>query len=75
MPSLGLALQGMRFPVARVDPLRMSLSPLGGLELKWAVAGAVAAGAALAVGRRDKDRERHYEAQRQQQLEDCERVC
>jgi hypothetical protein len=75
MPALGLALQGRHFPLARLDTPRMSLVPLGGVELKWAVAGAVAVGAALAVGRKDRDREQYYEAQRQQQREDCQRVC
>lgn len=75
MPSLGFALQGRRLPLARLDAPRMSLAPLGGLELKWALAAAVAAGAALAIGRKDKDREQDYEAERQQQLESCRRVC
>lgn len=75
MPALGLALHGRRFPLARLDAPRMTLAPLGGLELKWALAGAIAVGAALAIGRKDKDREQYYEAQRQQQLESCQRVC
>jgi len=53
--------------------------PLGGLEVKWLVAGGVAVAAAAAVHSRGKDREEQHqraqEEQRREQQESCQKVC
>jgi hypothetical protein len=53
--AYGLQLQGKRdFQAVNIDSKMLSFLPLGGLEAKWIIAGVVAAGAAVAVGSKDK---------------------
>ena len=53
--SAGLQLQGKReYQAVNIDSKMFNFLPLGGLEAKWIIAGVVAAGAAVAVGSKDK---------------------
>jgi hypothetical protein len=54
-PSFGLQLQGKReYQAIRIDSKILNFLPAGGLEAKWIIAGVLAAGAAVALGSRDK---------------------
>ena len=79
MPAFGLQLRGQRaYETVRIDSRMFSFLPLGGLEVKWLVAGGVAVAAAVAAGRKDKAQEQqfHQEQQlQQQQQEPCPRAC
>jgi hypothetical protein len=65
-PVMGFALQGSRpFQAVRFDSRMMNF--LGtGLEAKWLLAGAVAAGGAVAVSRKDKSVTQQQRQQAQQ---------
>ena len=53
--SAGLQLQGRReYQAVMLDSRMFNFLPMGGLEAKWIIAGVVAAGAAFAVGSKDK---------------------
>jgi hypothetical protein len=68
MPAFGLQLQGNRpYETVRIDSRMFGFLPLGGLELKWVVAGGVAVAAAVAAGRKDKGQEQQFQAAQQQQ--------
>jgi hypothetical protein len=68
-PVMGFALQGSRpFQAVRFDSRMMNF--LGtGLEAKWLLAGAVAAGGAVAVSRKDKSVTQQQRQQAQQQAQ------
>jgi hypothetical protein len=75
-PVMGFALQGSRpFQAVRFDSRMMNF--LGtGLEAKWLLAGAVAAGGAVAVSRKDKSvtQQQRQQAQQQAQQPPCPKV-
>jgi hypothetical protein len=65
-PLLGFAFQGKRhYESFRMDTRVLNLAGSGGFEVKYLVIGAVAAGAAVAMGSKDSS----AEAQRAQQAE------
>lgn len=65
--SYGLQLQGKReYQAVNIDSRMLSFLPLGGLEAKWIIAGVVAAGAAVAVGGKDKGTTSSLQAQQTQ---------
>jgi hypothetical protein len=68
-PVVGFALQGNRaYQAVRFDSRMMNF--LGtGLEAKWLLAGAVAAGGAVAVSRKDKSVTQQQRQQAQQQAQ------
>jgi hypothetical protein len=84
-PAFGLMLQGRRrYETVVLDSRMFRFLPLGGLEVKWLVAGAVAVAAGAAVATRNKDREeqhqREQEEQRREQQqnpppEPCPKTC
>ena len=79
-PVFGLMLQGSRaYEAVYLDTRMFRFLPLGGLEVKWLVAGGVAVAAAAAVHSRGKDREEQHqraqEEQRREQHESCQKVC
>jgi hypothetical protein len=79
-PAFGLMLQGSRpYETVHLDTRMFRFLPLGGLEVKWLVAGGVAVAAAAAVHSRGKDREEQHqraqEEQRREQEETCQKVC
>jgi hypothetical protein len=82
-PVFGLMLQGSRaYEAVYLDTRMFRFLPLGGLEVKWLVAGGVTLAAAAAVHGRGKDREeQHQRAQeeqrreQQEQQETCQKVC
>jgi hypothetical protein len=54
-PSFGLQLQGKReYQAIRIDSKVLNFLPAGGLEVKWIVAGVLAAGAVVALGSRPR---------------------
>ena len=66
--SAGLAIHGQRpYETVRIDSRLISNFIGGGIEAKWVIAGVVAAGAAVAVGGRDKSTSQSYQEQQQQQ--------
>lgn len=84
MPAFGLQLRGQRpYETVRIDSRMFSFLPLGGLEVKWVVAGGIAVAAAVAAGRKDKAQEQQFQQaqqlqqqqQQQQQPEPCPQVC
>ena len=84
MPAFGLQLQGNRpYETVRIDSRMFGFLPLGGLEVKWVVAGGVAVAAAVAASRKDKGQEQQFQAaqqqqaqqQQQQQPEPCPQIC
>jgi hypothetical protein len=79
-PAFGLMLQGSRaYETVYLDTRMFRFLPLGGLEVKWLVAGGIAVAAAAAVHSRGKDREEQHqraqEEQRSEQQETCKKVC
>jgi hypothetical protein len=63
----GLQLQGKRdYQAVNIDNKMFSFLPAGGLEAKWIVAGAVAAGAAVAVASKDKKTTSNLQTQQTQ---------
>ena len=67
--SAGLAIQGSRpYETVRIDSRLINQFIGGGIEAKWIIAGVVAAGAAVAVGGRDKSTSESYQQQQQQQV-------
>lgn len=53
--AYGLQLQGKReYQAVNIDSKMLNFLPAGGLEAKWIIAGVVAAGAAVALGSKDK---------------------
>jgi hypothetical protein len=60
--SFGLRLQGRDYRTLDIDTRMLRLVPLGGIEAKWLLAGALAVGAAAAV-RGDKRAQQHAEQQ------------
>lgn len=83
MPAFGLQLRGNRaYETVRIDSRMFGFLPLGGLEVKWVVAGGIAVAAAVAAGRKDKGQEQQFQQQQQlqqqqqqQQQEPCPQVC
>ena len=81
MPAFGLQLRGNRaYETVRIDSRMFSFLPLGGLEVKWVVAGGIAVAAAVAASRKDKAQEQQFQQQQQlqqqqQQQESCPQVC
>jgi hypothetical protein len=69
-PVVGFALQGSRpFQAVRFDSRMMNF--LGtGLEAKWLLAGAIAAGGAVAVSRKDKSVTQQQQQQQQAQQQE-----
>jgi hypothetical protein len=66
--AAGLQLQGKReYQAVNLDSRMLNFLPLGGLEAKWIIAGVVAAGAAVAVGSKDKGTTSSLQAQQTQQ--------
>jgi hypothetical protein len=66
--SAGLQLQGKReYQAVNLDSRMLNFLPMGGLEAKWIIAGVVAAGAAVAVGSKDKGTTSSLQAQQTQQ--------
>ena len=66
--SAGLAVRGQRpYETVRIDSRMISNLIGGGIEAKWIIAGVVAAGAAVAVGSKDKSTSESYQQQQQQQ--------
>ena len=66
--SAGLAISGQRpYETVRIDSRMINHFIGGGIEAKWVIAGVVAAGAALAVGGKDKSTSESYQQQQQQQ--------
>jgi hypothetical protein len=66
--SAGLAISGQRpYDTVRIDSRMISNLIGGGIEAKWIIAGVVAAGAAVAVGSKDKSTSEAYQQQQQQQ--------
>ena len=64
----GLQLQGKRdYQAVNLDSRMLNFLPLGGLDAKWIIAGVVAAGAAVAVGSKDKGTTSSLQAQQTQQ--------
>jgi hypothetical protein len=83
-PYFGFVMQGSRaYETLNVntrmfDNARFGFLPLGGLEAKWLVVGAVGVAAAVAVGSKDKSTEQAHEAAQQQQAaqqENCPQIC
>jgi uncharacterized protein HemX len=71
-PVVGFALQGNRsYQAVRFDSRVMNLLEAGAFEAKWLIVGAVAAGAAVAVGSKDKSvsQQQQQQAQAQQQAQ------
>lgn len=65
--TFGLQLQGRReYQAVRIDSKILNFLPAGGLEAKWLIAGIVAAGAAMALGSKDKSTTRALQAQQTQ---------
>jgi hypothetical protein len=84
VPAFGLQLQGKReYETLRIDTKLLNLLPgAAAIEAKWIVAGVLAAGAAVALGSRDKgtaqalntqqaQTEQQQQQQRQQQQQPC----
>jgi hypothetical protein len=71
--NYGMRIQGNRpYEVVNLDSRLMnSFLPLGGLEVKWIVAGVVAAGGAVAVAHKNKGTQQQYQQQQQAQAEAC----
>lgn len=74
-PVLGFALQGNRsYQAVRFDSRVMNFLE-GAFEAKWLIVGAVAAGAAVAVGSKDKSvaqqQQQQQQARQQQQAQPC----
>ena len=71
--SAGLQLQGKReYQAVSIDSSMFNFLPMGGLEAKWIVAGVVAAGAAVALGGKDKGTTQSLQTQQtahQQQIQ------
>ena len=68
MPAFGLQLRGNRaYETVRIDSRMFSFLPLGGLEVKWVVAGGIAVAAAVAAGRKDKAQEQAFQQAQEQQ--------
>jgi hypothetical protein len=68
-PMVGFAFQGVRsYQVVRFDSRVMNLFGAGGFEAKWLIVGAVAAGAAVAVGSKDKAVTQQQQQQGQAQV-------
>ena len=66
--AYGLQLQGKReYQAVNIDSKMLGFLPLGGLEAKWIIAGVVAAGAAVAVGSKDKGTVSNLQVQQTQQ--------
>ena len=83
-PYFGFMMQGSRayetinIDTRMFDGKRFGFLPLGGLEAKWLIVGAVGVAAAVAVGSKDKSTERAHQqaqAEQQQKLEDCPVAC
>lgn len=70
-PSYGMVMRGSRpYEVVNLNSRMMnSFLPLGGLEVKWIVAGVVATGAVAAVATKDKKASQSYQQQQQQQIQ------
>jgi hypothetical protein len=67
-PLVGFAYQGSRaYQVVRFDNRVMNLLEAGAFEAKWLIAGAVAAGAVVAVAGKDKSVTQQQQQQAQQQ--------
>jgi hypothetical protein len=88
-PYFGFIMQGSR-PYETInistrmfdDNKRFGFLPLGGLEAKWLIVGAVGVAAAVAVGSKDKSRTEQHQAAQQQQAaeqqqmqEECPVLC
>jgi hypothetical protein len=71
--AAGLQLQGKReYQAVNLDSRMLNFLPLGGLEAKWIIAGVVAAGAAVAVGSKDKGTTSSLQAQQTQQQQNIQ---
>ena len=76
-PLVGFAYQGSRaYQVVRFDTRVMNFLEAGGFEAKWLIAGALAAGAVVAVAGKDKSitQQEQQQQQAQQQAQPCPKV-